>query len=286
MTGMGKAVLLAVVTALCGFAVPSSGAAEDAEAWSSDACGIQPLKPDGSRWECTFADDFDGTSLDRSRWTPLVQAGPPDGACNLDSPRTHRVADGALWLTILPTSAEVVCPARPDGSRAQFASASISTVDPGTFQKFSQQYGRFEVRYRNTETRAPGLHEAFWLWPDHVSNFDLYGELDIVETYSGLPDSAIPYLHDGYGREEGVNTTSECRSTRGEWHTYTLEWSAERIEIFVDGKSCLVNTTTTHRFRTRYTMALTLLLGTAWNAYDGRAPMPATMEVDYVRVWR
>lgn len=39
-------------------------------------------------------------------------------------------------------------------------------------------------------------------------------------------------------------------------------------------------------FKKRYIIALTQAMGVQGNAYDGRAPLPATMSVGYVRVWR
>ena len=35
-----------------------------------------------------------------------------------------------------------------------------------TYHLFSQQYGRFEARFRTTASTAPGLQESWWLWPD------------------------------------------------------------------------------------------------------------------------
>jgi beta-glucanase (GH16 family) len=283
--GVGsKAALLAVVTLLCAFLVPSSGTADPtAQPLETDECGIRPPKPGGGLWSCTFADDFTGPALNRSYWTPLVQPETNGIACNIDSPQTHQVVDGVLRLTVRPVGNGVSCPVPSDGSAPRrFASASIST-----YYRWSQKYGRFEARYRNTATRASGLHEAFWLWPDQrYDRWNTFGEIDIAETYSALPDVAIPHLHDSQEPTGRVNTAWDCRASRGEWHTYTMEWSADRIEIFVDGKSCVVNTETTARFRAPYIIALSLILGDGWNNYDGRAPLPATMEVDYVRVWR
>jgi hypothetical protein len=54
----------------------------------------------------------------------------------------------------------------------------------------------------------------------------------------------------------------------------------------VNGRSCLVNTSADPAFQKPYIVSLTQMLGTATNAYDGRTPLPATMSVDYVRVWK
>lgn len=68
-------------------------------------------------------------------------------------------------------------------------------------------------------------------------------------------------------------------------NTYTLEWTPSRLEILVNGKSCLVNTTGDPAFQRQYIVALTSALGVSTNALVPSTPIPATKSVDYVRVW-
>ena len=84
----------------------------------------------------------------------------------------------------------------------------------------------------------------------------------------------------------GTNTAWNCAAQRGVYNTYTLIWGSNRLEIQVNGKTCLVNTSADAAFQKPYIMALTQALGAAGNEYDGRAPIPATMNVDYVKVWK
>lgn len=257
-----------------------------------DRCGVRPRRPDGSLWDCSFVDGFGGTTLDRAKWTPLVQPGKGTvKACNLDDPRTVDVRDGQLRLTVRRSGNGLVCPLESTLQRtAQFASASVST-----YRSFDQRYGRFEARIRPHPTSYPGVQEAFWLWPawdlDHV--LDLWpaaGEIDIAESYSHLSHLAIPFLHygedDNGGPVPGLNTAWHCAASRGEFNTYTLSWTAEQLTVVVNGQRCLVNTKGAASFRKRFFVNLTQLIGLEANAYDGRAPLPATMQVDYVKVWR
>jgi beta-glucanase (GH16 family) len=254
-----------------------------------DACGTQPLKPDGTPWRCSFDDEFGGVSLDRTRWVPQTVFGSGTGtsfACYLDDPGTVRVAGGSLNLTVRRVSPLARC----GWMTTPYVAGMVTT-----YHLFSQQYGRFEARVRNTATTAPGLHEAFWLWPDdrHAAPFTLFGgtgEIDISETYSVHPDLSIPYLHYPAGLlgmpVSGVNTAWNCTASRGQWNTYTLEWTPARMEIRINGKTCLVNTANNSAFQRPYILALTAGLGSYGNDYDGRAPLPATYSVDYVRVWK
>jgi beta-glucanase (GH16 family) len=255
-----------------------------------DACGKRPRKADGSRWSCTFVDDFAAVRLDRSRWVPHTDliSGPLNGAfaCYRDHSDNIEVARGTLRLTVRKLDHSLPC---SNSTRSSPYTAGMVT----TYRRFSQRYGRFETRFMVTATEARGLQEAFWMWPDDRQDipepWPAAGEIDVVETYSGNPDLAIPFLHytwnDNGGPRNGLNTAWDCESHRGVFNTYTLEWSSDRLEIFVNGKSCLVNTSGNKAFQRKYILALTQALGTGTNRYDGEAPLPATMTVDYVRVW-
>jgi len=255
-----------------------------------DDCGPRLLKADGTAWTCTLADDFDGTTLDRTTWRPANGFFSGQGAtrpCYIDDPSVISVRDGALHLSVRKLPAVAPCP----GAKGDPTAYVGGGVD--TWHLFSQQYGRFEARYKNTATNQVGLHEAFWLWPDDRYNTAIWpaaGEIDIAETYSQHPDLVVPFLHytwyDNWGPVPGKNTAWNCAAKRGEYNTYTLEWEPRRLEIKVNGRTCLVNTSGDPAFQKPYIIALTQMLGVGDNLYDGRAPLPATMSVDYVRVWK
>ena len=83
----------------------------------------------------------------------------------------------------------------------------------------------------------------------------------------------------------GINTAWACQANRGQWNTYTLEWTAYRLAILVNGRTCLVNTDGASSFQKRFIINLTQFLGSGTNAYTGQFALPAAMEVDYVKVW-
>jgi beta-glucanase (GH16 family) len=255
-----------------------------------DACGDKVVKSLLSYWQCTFVDDFAGTELDRTKWIPNTRfvtggGGGAPHACYRDHPDNVNVGDGVLNLTLVELEAPEACAVAAPPTR--YMAGSVST-----YRLFSQQYGRFEARIRTEATDAPGLHEAFWLWPDDRYsriNWPYSGEIDIAESFSAHPTIVGSYLHysaDRYGVLYGVNAAN-CAANRGEWNTFTLEWSASRIETFVNGESCLVNTSGDKAFKKRYIINFTQAIGGAtWNQLDGETPVPATMQVDYVRVWK
>ena len=192
-----KLVVAAVLAAvLAGLGLPplaigtANAVTTAAIATATDACGAQPVKADGTPWVCTFDDEFTGTGLDRTRWMPqtvFTTGSPTAYACYLDDPSTIAVSRGSLNLTVRTVPKDVSCGA---ALPTKVVAGMVST-----YHLFSQQYGRFEARVRSQATSAPGLQEAFWLWPDdRVPSYTWWpfaGEIDIAETYSVHPDLAI-----------------------------------------------------------------------------------------------
>ncbi|RNL60556.1 glycosyl hydrolase family protein [Nocardioides marmoriginsengisoli] len=254
-------------------------------------CGPELLKVDGTPWVCTFGEDFDGTDYDPTRWyaQQIFATGSPDTfACYRDTPETVSVGGGVLSLSVVRVEQPVSCTFAQFSGSTHFIAGSLMT-----YQRFTQQYGRIEARIKTRATELPGLQEAFWMWPDdRVPSPDLWpvaGEMDISETYSNLPELSIPFLHyrlDSEGGIHGVNTAYDCAAARGVWNTYTMVWRADWIGIYVNGTLCLSNTSGDSAFQKPYMFLFTAALGAGTNAYDGRAPLPATMQVDYLRVWK
>lgn len=255
---------------------------------ATDACGKRLMKATGDYWTCTLVENFSGSVLNSDLWTPVTKPGDSD-LCMVDNPRTVALRWGKLRLAAVRSDARTPCPLRADGTRATYAAGWVSS-----FHRWSQQYGRIEARIKVQWANKPGLHEAFWLWPDvrHTEDnpWPASGEIDVMETYSSYPNLAIPYLHyganDNGGPVPGLNTAWNCSAPRGQWHTYALEWTAHRLEILVNGKSCLVNTHGAASFRKPFIVNFTQFLGDAQNPYSGGISLPAAMEVDYVRAWK
>lgn len=254
----------------------------------SDACGVRPVKADGSYWQCTFTDGFAGTALDTRWWVPQQYAGNGGDLCYASSPQTIAVSGGALHLSAVRTGNGTDCPPRADGSRAGYATGSVTT-----WHTFGQQYGRFQARMRTPADNTPGLHAGFWLWPDTRTTSDAdwptTGEIDIAEIYSFRSDLVIPFLHysaDSLGPVTGLNTSYTGTITPGAWHTYTLTWTPDRLVIDVDGRTILTNSSGAASFRKAFILCLTQLLGTGANAFSPATPIPSSFDVDYVKVWK
>jgi beta-glucanase (GH16 family) len=261
-----------------------------------DACGERIPRGRAGHWECTLSEDFGGTGLDPDRWVPQrtdtsgYQNGPT--ACFVDDPDNVSVSDGTLKLTARREAEPFTCHSPLGDFDTEYTSGMVSTWD-----RFSQAFGRFEIRARISDAQVKGLQSALWLWPadaDRYGSWPASGEIDIAEMFSQYPDRAIPYIH--YEQAEGggdVTNTNCFIADLEEFHTYAVEWTAGGIRVLYDGETCLVHLwdpesplVSPQPFDQPFLVVLTQALGIGTNEFDpDTTPLPATTEVDYVRVW-
>lgn len=258
-------------------------------------CGTPVAKPTGGYWQCTFADNFDGTSLNRSKWSAVLTRTSgfrSGGACFVDQPGTISVGSGALRLTVR-RGFPMVCTSKFGTFLTSYRGGYVSTHD-----SFAQAYGRYAFRAKFPATTGPGIHSAIWLWPSdpnrYGSKWPASGEIDIAEFFSTYRDRVIPYVHYVGDRFDPARTNTKCMVSRPQdFHTYVLEWTPTTMAIRYDGRLCLVNKWAPTNglvrpapFNRPFHVNLTQALGIFPNRYAGDTALPATMVVDYVRVWR
>lgn len=263
---------------------------------SKDPCGITVAKPTGGSWQCTFADSFGGRSLDTSKWVPVqtaVNGFSSGGECYTGSRNNVSVGDGVLTLTVRQEAQPFTCSSPRGDFETQVTGGYVTT-----WSTFAQAYGRFEVRAAFPATTVPGVHSALWLWPVDAAKYGSWpasGEIDIAEFYSAYPDRVVPYVHYSRDKEDPNATNTGCMVARPEdFHTYLLEWTPQTLTISYDGNVCIVDDWLTTEglpetapFDQPFHLNLTQALGIMANRYDASStPLPATMRVDHVKVWR
>lgn len=268
---------------------PAGAAKTAAVAVAPDACGATVLtKADGSAWVCTFADDFTASKLDATKWTPQLTAtsGFSTGnACYTDNAANIAISGGVLKLTNKRSSFASTC----KSPRGNFSTRNTSGMI-STYTKFTQAYGRFEMKAKFSTSKQPGIQSAFWMYPEVTDAvWPINGEIDIAEWYSKYPDRVIPFLHyqSSYLDPNATNNNCKVANVGGAWHTYALEWTPQAITFLYDGQVCMTNTAAAggYPFNKAYMIALTQLVGTGVNAPNWLTPSTNTMQVDYVRAW-
>ncbi|NOT95702.1 MAG: glycoside hydrolase family 16 protein [Nitrospira sp.] len=170
--------------------------------------------PTGSTWTLTFEDQFNGTTLDTSRWTSRTTVG--RYASSFVS-----VAGGNLQLKIDRVAGAVT------GAR----------VDTETH--FAQRLGYFECRAQVPPTQQTDF--AFWMtvYPQ-INNVDGTGhdgaEIDVVESaYTG--DVIVPVMHwDGYGVDHKSANGGQLSAPNLHtgFHIFGFESDAGYVKFYYD----------------------------------------------------
>jgi beta-glucanase (GH16 family) len=265
---------------------------------NADCGGLPSFERDGTHWVCTFDDEFDGTNLNPSLWTveqTAVNGYHSGNECYVESPANVSVSGGALHLTAIATAAPFRCPDPAGEFTTTYSSGMVST-----YNTFSQTDGYFEVKAKFPSATVPGLQSSLWLWPQDRNTygraFPDSGEIDIAEWYSDYPRIAIPTAH--YDPLAGPGTDPDATTNRcvvqdpAKFNVYGLLWTSSSLTFVMDGRTCLTDVwdpaepeIKPEPFNLPFYLNLTEAIGFGADAPSADAPLPATMEIDWVRVW-
>lgn len=231
------------------------GAGGASPVWAADA-GVQPT-PETVRAQgynkVSFQDEFDGTSLDTSKWGYQYGCFDPaqrSQAQYTDSPDNVSVHDGHLNLTARYSPMKT----KWDGSQvprtckngdttydAPFTSGMITTKTKDGKVLYAAPGTGFYAEARVKLPTARSSWSAFWGtgtkggWPAN-------GEIDIFESKGYDPSFLMSNIHtpragnpkktqQHQGAMHGDTATSQT-----EWHTYGLLKTADAIEFYFDGQ--------------------------------------------------
>lgn len=194
---------------------------------------------DMSKFELTWADEFDGESLDLSKWNGNGYA---NGSTVLRR--------GGYWNNELATvedgSLHIATKYFSDGINGN-GKPGWYTCGISTSNGFRQQYGYFECRC--ILPKGTGQWAAFWLncegMTDTQSNGAKGAEIDIFESaYYHLDgqdkNSVTSKLHiNGYGTELKSQEVSFARVVGNdpyeEYNTYGVEWNENGYIFYING---------------------------------------------------
>ena len=156
------------------------------------------------------------------------------------------------------------------------------------------RYGYIEASIKLP--KGKGTWPAFWMMPVNFRSWPADGEIDIMEEVGYHPDYVSSSLHaNAHVHSDGTQVTHEmkCAGAEGEFHTYAILWTAKNITTYVDGK---VQLSYDNRGLGRddwpyddpFYVIFNLAWGGDWGGAQGvdESALPATMEVDYIRVFQ
>jgi beta-glucanase (GH16 family) len=237
-------------------------------------------------WNCSFDDEFNGTSLNTSLWQPqlttnsLYTAGPD---CYVNNPSTISVSGGYLNLSVVKVP-QFKC---VGSYNSQYEAGMVTTSG-----HFTQTYGAFEVNAKLPAGTTPGLQETFWLYPQKLTygKWPASGEIDFAQFYSEYLNLDVPYVvyPQSKAGSDPDATAYNCDIDPTQFNTYGLDWTPTSLTILYNGNVCLVD----HPiggpapFNEPFFIALTQALGlVGGNAVNANTQLPATTQVDWVRAW-
>ena len=166
-----------------------------------------------------------------------------------------------------------------------------------THGKFATGPARIEARLKLP--RGQGIWPACWMLGEHIDSvpWPQCGEIDLVELVGHLPGTLHGTLHGpGYSAKHGITTSTQLpagQTFADAYHVFAVEWRADRIDWFLDGKKFHTVTPATlpagaawvfdgtHKFF----LLLNLAVGGLWPGYpDATTVFPQEYRIDYVRV--
>lgn len=231
-------------------------------------------------WNLVWSDEFEGTELNRNNWNVEVNGsgmGNNEQQFYIDSTNNIQVSDGTLKIT-----------ARKEYYNGKaYTSGRINTLGKQEFK-----YGKIEARMKLP--RFAGIWPAFWTLGANYSSvgWPACGEMDIMEA---INDNNIVFanLHWSYNNSQAdtQNGRNYDVGDRTEWHTYGMEWSENSASFYVDDyvyQTYSISTSAQmEEFRKKQFIILNLAVGGQLPGYNiDNTQFPATMEVDWVRVYQ
>jgi beta-glucanase (GH16 family) len=239
--------------------------------------------PEG--YKLVWQDEFnEGTELNPADWTHEVQK---DHWVNneLQNYVNHKTPQGRNVTDIMDGKLQIHC-FKEDGK--VYSGRVYAKVKEGW------TYGYIEASIKLP--KGKGTWPAFWMMPVNFRSWPADGEIDIMEEVGYHPDYVSSSLHaNAHVHSNGTQVTHEmyCKGAEGEFHTYAIEWTAQNITTFVDGKKQLsYDNRGLGRDDWPYNDPFYVIFNLAWGGDWGGSQgvdenaLPATMEVDYVRVFQ
>ena len=244
-----------------------------------------------------WSDEFDGNgAINSVKWHHQTQL--PNGTSWYNGELQHYTnrtvnSNQSNGLLNLVAKKEVYT---AQGQTKQYTSARLNS-------KFAFKYGRVEVRAKLPT--GNGTWPAIWMLGKNIiepggywqlngfgtSNWPACGEIDIMEhwgTNQNVISSAVHHpINGNLSVGEYISNSQYMAGVSTNFHIYSVEWDAQKIQFSVDG---IVHLTYNPAIKNQYTWPFDaeqyLLLNVAIEPSVASNFIQTTMEVDYVRVYQ
>uniref|UniRef100_T1JF06 GH16 domain-containing protein n=1 Tax=Strigamia maritima TaxID=126957 RepID=T1JF06_STRMM len=233
--------------------------------------------------ELIWSDEFDGQSIDRTKWAYYTGKA-PNNELEQYTNRTENVfvENGNLVLKAIK---EIY-------NGHNFTSGEI----------YSQYKGDFLYKTVKVRAKLPygrGVWPAIWMLPTYYKHGPgiASGEIDILELLGDKPNKMYSTCHYGKTWTDRDSKSSNYSLPHGDFsddfHVFSMKWSPDLIRIFVDDVQIInfrpsdVPKKYTYPFDDYFYIILNVAVGGNWpGSPDASTVFPQVMLIDYVRVYK
>ncbi len=252
-------------------------------------CALSPSCATSLSAQCptlTWSDEFDGAELNEANWNYQLGDGCDIGLCDWGNGEAQyyqrenvALEDGVLKMT----------------ARLESVGGSIYTSGRiNTKGKQDFRFGYLEARIKLPA--GGGLWPAFWMLStdEEYGGWPRSGEIDIMEWVGNDPSKVFGTIHFGNDFPNnsftGVSLSRVLTNFTDDFHTFAVTWTNSEITWFVDGYAYGSKTRSDVApllwpFDKDFHFLLNVAVGGTLGGTVDNTALPATMEVDYVRVY-
>ena len=213
-----------------------------------------PANPvDKPGYTLDYADEFNGDSLDKSKWTdyylPHWSKNPENAKAN------YRFENGCLVEYI--TKDQQAWSPEHDGTVKSSAimsfdkswihnfSGTMDNQDRNTWYGYKTKYGYFEIRAKLANCGGGG-HQAWWMVGMQQDTNDWFnskqtGEIDILETFFSTPNAwrtaAYGWNDPNFQTSWWINQDAVPQGNpTEEFHIYAMDWTPNSLKFYYDNQ--------------------------------------------------
>lgn len=247
------------------------------------------LGKDQTNLELVWADEFKGQEPPNDdKWTYDIGTGNSGWGNNEKQYYTARAKNVQLVGGKLIIEAH-----KEDYEGSQYTSARLVTRE-------KQSWGPgHKIAVRAKVPGGRGTWSAIWMLGDNLKEvgWPRGGEIDIMEHVGFAPDSLYGTVHTTafngmIGTQDGGSIAAKDLETN--FHIYSIDWHADRIEFQLDGKTYHTFTKGDNAgpeewpFDAPQHLLINLAVGGTWGGREGidETIWPRRMMVDWVRVYK
>lgn len=236
-----------------------------------------------------FADEFNGTAVDTSKWQVQTGDGCSYGICGWGNNelQSYQAANATVANGLLTITAKK----QRVGSKA-YTSARLRTLNMPNGGQW--KHGRFEARMKTP--KGSGMWPAFWMLPANTTvAWPASGEIDVQESTGQKNMFALGTIHYGSSNANHQFLSSTIYKQPDSWadafHVYSVVWTPYKISWYVDDllyatkvPTDMANSADWTFENYPYYLILNLAVGGNLGGTVNDAALPQTLQVDYVRV--